>query len=166
MNEGVAIDNCILTYYLDANPQNEAWNLKYRYAVDLINGLQKKKIPIYIPAQVVMESLCHFPDPAKRQDTLDLIRSSFWIIPFDSKAAAIGATMLLKDDNLHKLRDLEATRSHIKTDAQILAACIDFGIKKIYSDDKHFLKMSNGQIDVLPLEPDSASNVPLFDLKR
>lgn len=157
----IAVDNNILTLYLGMNRHQSEWAVNNKYAAALIDDLRKKKIPVYLPPQVVMETLCAFRDKEKRAEVFDLLRKTFRLIAFDSKAAVLGADILMEGDYLHELRDNDTPRSHIKTDAQIIAACRSKGITKIYTNDKAMLKMKVDQLEICPL-PKANVQIPLF----
>ena len=158
---GVAIDNNILNLYFGMNKHQSKWALNNRYAEILINDLRKKKIPIYLPAPVVTESLCIFEDKNKRNEIFKKLQKDYRILPFDTNAANICAGILLDHDNLHQLRDADNPRKLIKTDAMILAICKSWGVPKIYTNDKSMLKMQVNQLEICPL-PKANVQIPLF----
>ena len=157
----IAIDNNILTLYLGMNRHQSEWAINNKYATILIDDLRKKKIPVYLPPQVVMETLCTFQDKEKRAEVFDLLRKTFRLIAFDSKAAVVGADILLQGNYLRELKDNDTPRSHIKTDAQIIASCRSKGITRIYTNDKAMLKMKVNHLEISPL-PKAHVQIPLF----
>lgn len=121
--------------------------------VDLIKHLKEDRTTIMVPSLAVAEYLVHFSaEDQKIQQAI--IGESFFVAPFDMKAAAIAGELYDKQRMQAIRADTDLPRQCLKADLNIVATSIAHGATRIYVDDRHFRTLAHGRIlvnDVPPL---------------
>ena len=135
-------------------------------AVRLIEDLDDKETEIALPSLVISEYLSNFPDESREEQYSELIRS-YYIVPFDAKAASIAAKIRNDRDKISGIVDeYSASRNVIKADIYILASALSCGATEIFTHDKHIKKLAKG-FDILvsdiPMLPPRKTQKSLLD---
>jgi predicted nucleic acid-binding protein len=112
---------------------------------------RKNKIMIMVPSIVIGELLTAI-EPKHYPMIINLLKSSFQIVPYDAQASALFAKLWrakkesgLVDDIKN---ELQATRQELKADCMIVATAIVKNASVIYSHDIKLKKFANGNIEV------------------
>jgi predicted nucleic acid-binding protein len=112
---------------------------------------RKSKTIIMVPSIVVGELLTAI-EPKHHPLIINLLKSSFQILPYDTQASALFAKLWREKKESGLVDDikyeLQATRQELKADCMIVATAIAKKAAVIYSHDKKLKKFANGNIDV------------------
>lgn len=121
---------------------------------------------IIVPSLVIAEILS--PEPAQiRAHYLEIIKSSFIIAPFDTRASLKYSEMLFnRKDEVKKIaEDTGTSRQKMKIDHMIIATAIVNEANCIYSTDAGLKAFAEGYIDVRDLPP-LKSTTPVGNIQK
>jgi predicted nucleic acid-binding protein len=151
----VCLDSHVLIWGVQeqAEPGQEEMSSR---AKALIDHCKKNHIQMMVPALVVGELLTAI-EPRYHAAFLNLLNSSFVILPYDGAAAAVFARLWRERKNsaaIDRIRpDSQAIPRELKADCMIVATGIAHKATTIYSHDDRLKKFANGLIDILDIPP-------------
>ena len=72
------------------------------------------------------------------------------VADLSAKAASIGADLMRENGTFNKLiqENGQRLRDHLRTDTQIIAIALANNADVIYTEDKHFIALSQGKIQI------------------
>ena len=150
MKEIVFVDTNILSYYFAINQHDPEWQIKQNLANALFQELNKNKATVIIPTPVLLELLYINKDTEDRRKLLIMLQKLYQFADFSAKAASIGADLMRENGTFNKLiqENGQRLRDHLRTDTQIIAIALANNADVIYTEDKHFIALSQGKIQI------------------
>jgi predicted nucleic acid-binding protein len=127
----VAVDSMILV-----------WAIRKEGPADLLERakllfyqLDQKKHQIVVPTIVVAEYLSHVPWKS-HAETIELMRSKFYLPPFDIRACSLAAEIFQSGQSGRGDKATAESRKCLRADSLIVATAKTQGVKAIYSHDR------------------------------
>ena len=121
-------------------------------AQKLLQQIDADKERLILTAPVVSEYLCGFDDDAMAEE-LRVLRSRFFIHPFDVKAAAIAAKLTTNKELIKSIQqEFGISRQPVKADIAIIASAISGKASVLISDEPRVKKAAQGLIMVKTMD--------------